>query len=312
MKNTLKTLLTTTFLTLPTILGSDLHSVATQDEVATTESVVGLSRRVFKLKQKGNIRGAATVYYESVCRPDANLYDFIFTARMIEELGCGDIAIQVFEQLRENANTKIYASYAAGEILRLQSQVLPSLPQVGLATKQDDAESMETSSEDGDKAATETDGLSDGNGSDAELEEADTADTVARKAAGTALMEGIKDFQIDSDTLPETIAEQMQYISEALDCQPILSHGQRSEISSIDDKALSLLGNLDPVTAISILCYSANIEIFMEYIPVLRERFYKFFELIRTDVALNKDERAKTLAVIEALCSKLSQSGSIE
>jgi hypothetical protein len=122
MKYTLKSLLTTTVLTVPSVFGAaaqDDGLFGTQQATQSSLSIVDVVSRVYEQKKAGNHEAAARVYAEYGMQPDAIWFNIRFSTQEIEELGYLDMAAAVFEWSKTHPKTQCFKDVADAEILRL-------------------------------------------------------------------------------------------------------------------------------------------------------------------------------------------------
>ena len=127
MQSTLKSLLITTVLTLPTVFGAPalLKDERSGSQQATESvSIVSLHQRVNALKKIDRPQAAARVVLESLNNSRILWFNIILAANWIEQLGYPDLAASAYERSNKHPNTEIFHQQAAKKIARLKQ--LPS------------------------------------------------------------------------------------------------------------------------------------------------------------------------------------------
>lgn len=118
MKHTLKSLLVTTVLILPTVLGAELPPEVQGH--APKMSIVELVAKAGQLERMGRPKAAARLYAGTVYHPDVLWFNILFATKMITDLGYPEIAIEAYKQSMEQPKTKIFAPNALDAIQRLE------------------------------------------------------------------------------------------------------------------------------------------------------------------------------------------------
>jgi hypothetical protein len=132
MKIILKSLLSTTVLTLSTVFCAAPEMTSTEDRhgSSSSPSIADIVSR------SGNSEAAAKLYADYAMCPDTLWFNVLFATKRIEGLNCFELAISVLEWSKTQPNTQCFAHKADNEIGRLkqaaklhrQQTAIPQMP----------------------------------------------------------------------------------------------------------------------------------------------------------------------------------------
>jgi hypothetical protein len=129
MKHTLKSLLITTILTLPTVFGAANHFPESTDQPTTKPqllSIVELSNRALALRNRP--AAVERLYLESLDHPDTLWSHVTFIAAALEKLGYLDSAIQAYKRSMQHPNTQMFNQIAKTKIETIKTSTSSRAP----------------------------------------------------------------------------------------------------------------------------------------------------------------------------------------